>query len=490
MSLIGYGSGWFGAGGHSDAAVRVWVEMALEALPPEVAEAARICALPAQFDMRLFVLLSGRNETEAIISLSQLVDAELAMPQPPSSYVFHKAVRQYLLNTWRTRKHWEHFEVLTERMAGYYLTLAYEQILRLQGPEYSVALEMLDRLYPNLQAAWEGALATGNWTFVRDFAALMDVYHTQREYWTQSILWLDEAIAACQHLNDRETQAALFNSLGVAYIQLPEGAEIENTHRAIAAYNEAREIYTPKSAPAEHAMVQNNLGNAYTRLLMNGDSANARRAIACYAEAARFWTPEAHPLSHAMVQNNLGNAYVALAEGEPGGNAQKATTCYQTALKMYIAVRDGAHASATHAGGHLKLGASYAALPGGWQAEKRSVNLRRVIARYKAILTVYTLERTPFDHAETQIELGNIYMQLKDGNLVENMQDAIACYREALRFWLRDVGSIGALQPAIAQEKLTSAYLDLARLYVKLGHTEHVHALYQEIRQLYADDEL
>ncbi|MGC9396630.1 MAG: hypothetical protein ACP5J4_17435, partial [Anaerolineae bacterium] len=494
MSLIGHGLGWFGASGYGEETIRVWVDMTLKALPPEVAEAARICALPAQFDMRLFVLLTGKNEAEAMAAFSQLVAAELARPQTSSSYVFHKAVRQYLLAMWRTREHWEHFEVLTQRMAGYYLALAYEQILRLQGPEYNEALEALDRLYPNIQAAWEGALATGKWAFVRDFAALMDIYHTQRKRWAQNILWLEQAIAACAHLSDRNTQAAMYNSLGVSYIQLPEGDDVPKTHKAIAAYQEALEIYTPKTAPADYAMVQNNLGNAYARLSATGDDADLRRSITCYTEAARFWTVESAPLSYAMVQNNLGNSYIALTEGDRRENLQKAIACYQKALKVYIAARDAGQGAGRTSSGYaelqFKLGKSYAALPSGWQTEKRSVNLRRAIACYKAVLTVYTLENAPFDYAQTQIELGNIYMQLKDGDPAENLQDAIACYKEALRFWIRDVSSIGSLQPAIAQEKLTSAYLDLARLYVKQGRIEHVHALYQEIRQLYADEDL
>ena len=244
MSLIGHGSGWFGAGGYGEEAIRVWVDMTLRALPPEVAEAARICALPAQFDMRLFILLSGKNEAEAVASLSQLVAVELARPQTSTSYVFHKAVRQYLLNLWRTRENWERFEALTNAWRS--TSLAYEQVLRLQGPEYAEALDGLDKLYPNVQAAWEGALVTGKWAFVRDFAALMDIYHTQRKRWTQNILWLEQAIAACAHLGDRTTQAALYNSLGVSYIQLPEGDEVKNTHKAIAAYQEALKIYTPK----------------------------------------------------------------------------------------------------------------------------------------------------------------------------------------------------------------------------------------------------
>jgi tetratricopeptide (TPR) repeat protein len=494
MSLIGHGSGWFSTGGYGEEAIHVWVDMTLKALPSEVVEAALICALPAQFDMRLLVILTGRNEAEALVTLAQLVTAELARPQTPTSYIFHKAVRQYLLSMWHTREHWQHFETLIQRMAGYYLALTYEQVLRLQGPEYGAALGVLDKLYPNIQAAWEGALATEKWTFVRDFAALMDIYHAQRKRWTQNILWLEQAIIACTHLGDLTTQAALYNSLGVSYIQLPEGDEIRNTHKAVAAYREALKTYTPKTAPADYAMVQNNLGNAYARLSPAGDDANLRRSITCYTEAARFWTAEAAPLSYAMVQNHLGNTYIALTEGERGENVQKAITCYQNALQIYVAAREAGHSATQTSSGYaelqFKLGKSYAALPGGWQAEKRSVNLRRAIACYRAVLSVYTREQAPFDYAQTQIELGNIYMQLKDGDPAKNLQDAIHCYKEALRFWIRDINSIGSLQPVIAQEKLTSAYLDLARLYVKQGRTEYVHALYQEIRQLYAEEEL
>ena len=136
----------------------------------------------------------------------------------------------------------------------------------------------------------------------------------------------------------------------------------------------------------------------------------------------------------------------------------------------------------------FKLGKSYAALPGGWQAEKRSANLRRAIACYKAVLTVYTVQDAPLDYAETQIELGNVYMQLSDDDQVENLHQAIACYKEALNVWLRDVTASGFLQPVIVQEKLTSAYLDLARLYLKQGKVDRIQALYQEIKKFYSYD--
>ncbi len=165
---------------------------------------------------------------------------------------------------------------------------------------------------------------------------------------------------------------------------------------------------------------------------------------------------------------------------------QKAIECYQKALKVYAATPS----SGGYAELQLKLGKTYAALPGGWHAEKRSVHLRRAIDCYKAVLTVYTRESAPFDYAQTHVELGNIYMQLKDGDQEENLQAAIACYQEALRCWLKDIPSVGSPYPLIAQEKMTSACLDLAHLYIKQGRIERIQGLYQEIRQLYADEAL
>jgi tetratricopeptide (TPR) repeat protein len=484
MSALGQDTGWFISGSMGENTAYVWVDMMFKALPPEMVEMARACALPAHFDMRLFILLTGKGETEAIAFLSTLVAAEMVASHGQSSYVYHKAARDYLRASWRAPERRDEFERLAHRLGGYYLMLAYEQVLSLNGPDRKGVLEALDKLYPNVEAAWESILATQNWAMVCNYASLMDVYHAQRAQWAVNVTWLQRGIAACIRQDNRESRAALQNSLGVSYMQLTTGDEVENTREAITCYQDALKVYTPKTAPMDYAMVQNNLGNAYARLPSTGEPASVQHAIACYTEASRHWTMEAAPVSHAMVQNNLGNAYATLTSGDRKHNLQRAIECYTQSLQVYTAMST----SPGYAELQFKLGKSYAALPGGWQAEKRSANLRRAIACYKAVLTVYTVQDAPLDYAETQIELGNVYMQLSDDDQVENLHQAIACYKEALNVWLRDVTASGFLQPVIVQEKLTSAYLDLARLYLKQGKVDRIQALYQEIKKFYSYD--
>lgn len=492
MSLIRHESGWFTNGVFGNEAVHVWVDMTLQSLPPDVIEMARICALPARFDARLFILLTGRSEIEAIATISQLVAAGLAVRQNQSSYVYHTAARDILRQAWHAPDRAARYNDLANRLGGYYLMLVYEQVLRLNGPGQTDALAALDRLYPNVRAAFHALVATHNWPMIADFASLMDIYHAHRLRWEENAAWLREGIAACQHLDDVEGEAALQNSLGVTTMQVATGDdgvtdEVTNARRAVAAYRRALEIYSPEAAPLDYAMVQNNLGNAYTRLAAGDDAVvHLHRAIECYTEAARYWTAEIAPLSYAMVQNNMGNAYTALTAGNRQAHLRRAIACYRKALKIYATKVP----SPGYAELQFKLGKTYAALPSGWHSEKRSENLRQTIACYRAVLSVYSIENAPLAHAETQLELGNVYMQLNDGDRAENLQLAIGCYKKALRVWLNDTASTGALQPAIAQEKLTSAYLDLARLYIAGGQTDSVQALYREIQQLYADDRL
>lgn len=485
MSVIGQESGWFTSSHIGDNTARVWIDMMFKTLPPEMVEMARACALPAHFDVPLFILLTGKSEAQALAFLSTLTSAELITPHAQSSYVFHKVARDYLRESWHAPKRHEQFQTLAHRLGGYYLMLTYEQILSLNGPDRKGRMEALDKLYPNVEAAWENILATQNLTMVCDYASMMDIYHAQRAMWTANVDWLRHGIEACIRQKDAEGHAALQNSLGVTYMQLTTGDEVENTQKAITSYQEALTVYTSKSAPLDYAMVQNNLGNAYARLPVTGDLDHLQQAIACYTEAARHWTVEAAPISHAMVQNNLGNAYVALTAGDRSRNLQRAIECYTQSLGIYTAMST----SPGYAELQFKLGKSYAALPRGWQAEKRSANLRRAIACYKAVLSVYTMHNAPLDYAETQIELGNVYMQLSDDDPVENLHQAIACYKKALSVWLKNMTGAASLQPIIVQEKLTSAYLDLARLYLKQGKVDRIQALYREIKQLYAHDQ-
>src|SRR2546423_1493316 len=76
------------------------------------------------------------------------------------------------------------------------------------------------------------------------------------------------------------------------------------------------------------------------------------------------------------------------------------------------------------------LGVAYSQLLTG----SRTTNLERAIACYQDALRFRTPEIAPFDYAMTQMNLGNAYGDLPTGARVANVTRAITCYHEALRF--------------------------------------------------------
>lgn len=66
-------------------------------------------------------------------------------------------------------------------------------------------------------------------------------------------------------------------------------------------------------------------------------------------------------------------------------------------------------------------------------SRERRENLERAIACYREALQVLTLEAYPHDYATIQRKLGSAYEQRIEDEQRENLELAIACYREALR---------------------------------------------------------
>ena len=387
---------------------RALLDLTLQAAPPEVADAVRVCALPAWFDADLLALLittpspiqhflakirrafraktarkidvSDRNKRRAAALLERMAAFSFVMPREGGGYVYHEATRERLLDWWRKPENRSRFAALADRLARYYLALADEQVPRLSGPAYLEALAALDRAYPNVRAAWEGVVEVSNEELVRDFAYALADYQDRRGLWVEKIRWTQEGLAACERMGDEAGTAAMQNNLGIAYRNLPTGDRAANLRQAIACYQEALRFYTPEAAPLQYASTQNNLGAAYQSLPTGDRAANLARAIECYQEALRFYTPEAAPLDYAMTQNNLGLAYADLPTGDRAANLARAIECYQQALRFY------------------------------------------------------TPEAAPLDYAATQNNLGVVYQNLPTGERAANLARAIECYQQALRF--------------------------------------------------------
>ncbi|NEN93396.1 MAG: CHAT domain-containing protein, partial [Okeania sp. SIO3H1] len=95
---------------------------------------------------------------------------------------------------------------------------------------------------------------------------------------------------------------------------------------AIAAYQNALEVYTKSDFPIDWAMTQNNLGNAYINRIKGDIADNLETAIAAYQLALLVRTPEADPINCLTTSRNLGNLHFTQ------GNWQSAIIAYQQAI--------------------------------------------------------------------------------------------------------------------------------------------------------------
>jgi len=322
---------------------RALLDLTLEAAPPDVADAVRMCALPAWFDAAHLALLADKSEREAADLVEQVAAFSFTLPRERGGYVYHESTRARLLDWWRKPEQAGRFAMLSERLARHYLALAREQDPRLSGSDYLDALAVLDAAYPNVYAAWEGAVASEHWELVRDFAYAQADYQDKRGLWLETQTWARKGLEACERLDDEAGRADMQIILGNAYSDLPTGDREANLQQAIECYREALRVYTPEAAPFQYATTQNNLGTAYLRLPTGDREANLQQAIECYREALRVYTPEAAPLDYAMTQNNLGTAYSDLPTGDREANLQQAIECYTAALQIeHLAPHDQA----------------------------------------------------------------------------------------------------------------------------------------------------
>jgi tetratricopeptide (TPR) repeat protein len=313
---------------------RALLDLTLEAAPSAVADAVRVCALPAWFDAAHLTLLTGGELEEAEDLIEKVAEFSFVLPREDGGYVYHEATRERLLDGWRDPERAARFTKLSQRLVRYYLNLARRQRPRLSGADYLDALATMDASYPNIVAAWERAFELGEMELLRGFAYALADYFDRRGLWEEKIHWAQRALDLCELEEDAESWADMQIILGNAYRNLPTGDRGANLQRAIECYQDALTVHTPEAAPLDYAMTQNNLGNAYADLSTGDRGANLQRAIECYQEALTVYTSEAAPFQYATTQNNLGTAYQELPTGDRGANLQRAIECYQEALRF------------------------------------------------------------------------------------------------------------------------------------------------------------
>jgi hypothetical protein len=80
------------------------------------------------------------------------------------------------------------------------------------------------------------------------------------------------------------------------------------------------------------------------------------------------------------------------------------------------------------------------------RAGDRAAKLQQAIACYTGALRFFTAETTPHDYAIIQYDRGFAYADLPTGDHGANLQQAIACYIEVLRFRTPEADPVGYAQ--------------------------------------------
>jgi hypothetical protein len=203
------------------------------------------------------------------------------------------------------------------------------------------------------------------------------------EYWQQAIDAYEQAqqvglLAAGTDSEDAQKQQARLqwattqNNLGTAYWHFAQYRDpVDCLCQAIAAYQQALQVYTPDTEPLHYAMLQNNLGTAYWNLAQyEKPEDNLLLAVSAYRRALNHRTRDTVPHQCAATQNNLGTAYWHLAYRESSHTLsvaeywQQAIAAYEATLELTSQLADGVPLSFDILATHNNLALAYYQLQG------------------------------------------------------------------------------------------------------------------------------
>jgi len=277
----------------------------------------------------------------------------------------------------------------------------------------------------------------------------------------QTLAHLEQAVTAYQEaltIWQQETRpsAELSNVLGSAYLRLAEVQDREmNLERAIVAFRQALNIYTPAKAPQDYADTLDVLGSAYAELAGVRDrEINLQRAINAYRQALRHHSRDTAPLEYAGTWNNLGAAYVDLSKvRDKTANLQCAIEAFHQALSIYTPVE----APLDYCGTMNNLGSAYLNLA---QVQDCEANLERAIGVFQTIRshTLITVQLA----TQVQNNLGIAYCKLAYvRDQVVNLERGIEAFHQALQFRTPNTDPLGY---AGTQHNLGRVYSELAQV--------------------------
>jgi len=219
-------------------------------------------------------------------------------------------------------------------------------------------------------------------------------------------------------------------------------------------------VREPTAPPPMRAEVTVGLLDRFHRTLLPPEELRKRAALYERRLGRERAADEPHWPGIAFLCRDLANIHRELDDYERAGEFQdRAIEAYQEAIaerEQETGSRKQGAESKEQEWASLQgwLGNAYAGRIRG----DRAANLQRAITCYHEALRFRTPEAAPLDHATTQNNLGTAYADLPTGDRAENLQQAITCYREALRFRTPEAAP---LDYAMTQNNLGEVYRSL-----------------------------
>jgi CHAT domain-containing protein len=265
-----------------------------------------------------------------------------------------------------------------------------------------------------------------NWTTLNINLASAYVAKPQgniSENFEKSIGHLKLVLQTIDRRNNLETWAFVQHNLGAIYIDRPLGNRLENMEAAIACCKAALSVYDRQKYTVEWGKVQQNLGIAYFKRNQGDRYINLELSIHYSNLALEIFSPQFFLGNWSKIKVNLARAYEDISQNK-SDNLEKALNCIHEVFE-HLSLND---APEQWAEAQLELGRVYSQRIQGDLIE----NFERAIAAYQSALSVYKKELFPEKWASVQHALGYAYHEQLLTTRPQPIERAIEHYQQAL----------------------------------------------------------
>lgn len=250
-----------------------------------------------------------------------------------------------------------------------------------------------------------------------------------------------------EHKYPREWAEAQ-NNLGLIYFNRIEGDRKENIRQAIAAFKKAMKVREEHKLRTKLAETQNNIACAYLFGTTDNRKENIELAISYFEKAHKVYTKSHFPDMWAGVNTNLGLAYNSRQTGNPSENARLAISALESALEIRTSPYDRAETQ-------VNLGIAYLHHK---EPSQQQQNIERAIEVFLLASEVYTKDDVPLRWAKIQVNLGDAYLKRTMDKKQDNTKKAINYYLAALSAYTTQENPLEYL---VAARKLGQLAFDL-----------------------------